>query len=298
MSLELQLELERKYSSKHTVTILKEIFEDEFMSQTAIKVRDKLNQLDSIPAIDIEECLSTLVYKLYASRKSQTIQAMIGYVVNDITTGDTDEQMKMAVAIIHVLLWALTTTPFVSGYPTSSGYVFKGVTLPDEFNDKLASNGHTLPSVVKPLKLYHNREIGYRSFKGSVFVGHALSANDFPMPLAAINRLNGQAMRVEPRVFDHSTPLLSDAPRYSKRLSRDEEPQEALSRFNNEVLKADTTPELIMQMMNAGNKFYMHHLMDSRGRINLSAYHFNYQQDKHVRAWLQFSKKELVEGEW
>ena len=148
-----------------------------------------------------------------------------------------------------------------------------------------------LPMVVEPAQLESNRDTGYLTehvSKGSVILKR--NHTDQDVCLDHLNRMNGIALKLNFSTvqsvsnqwsnISHQKAGESDDD-YTKRL-------EAFNRYNKHAA------EVIEMMAVAGNKFWMVHRYDKRGRTYPAGYHINPQGSDWNKSVIELAEEEEV----
>lgn len=156
------------------------------------------------------------------------------------------------------------------------------LTLPDNLIDFIECSQYLPPMVCKPLELTHNFSSGYLTHNDSLVLGSG-NHHSGDLCLDVLNLMNSVPLKLdidflanveEEPTFEIETQLQREQWDHFKRVSY---------RF-------------YTMMVQAGNRFYLTHKVDKRGRIYACGYHINTQGTPFKKAMLEFADEELVEG--
>jgi len=161
-----------------------------------------------------------------------------------------------------------------------------------EIQEEMAQWQFPLPMVSRPMKLKSNRDTGYLSplvNKGSILMNHKNHGQD--VCLDHLDRMNSTALSINldtARMTSNQSDKIS-SPRpgeeeddYLKRVN-------AFTRFNEE------SKEVIEAMSVTGNRFWLTHAYDKRGRTYARGYHINTQGADWTKNIIELADKEVVQ---
>lgn len=188
------------------------------------------------------------------------------------------------------LIALLNQTPFIKIiYPIDAEegvlMVRSQITLDRNMRQYLTGQRFSLPSLTLPLIVESNRDTGYSSIKGSLILGG--NYHDKPIALDHINRMNSVAFSLEPRVLKEAEPNFKD--KIGETKLKKQARYAAYKQNNTEGVA------IYAQLIAQGNKFYLTHRYDTRGRSYDHGYHVNYQGDNYRKSMLILANKEIVE---
>lgn len=210
--------------------------------------------------------------------KRLDIEAAIGLVSGELS-------IQMVALYIEVTVEAGLVV-----YESESDKLITAIVPDDNTQLDMAKYMFPPPLVVKPREVTDNSQTGYHFYNhGSVILRNA--GFDKDICLDVINKLNSLELSVNERVLDNVSSI------YKSLKSR--KPKESLYDFNKrkrQWAKFDKqTRDLIQDITNVSDKFYMDHGCDKRGRLYCRGYHLNYQGTDWNKAVIEFSNKELLD---
>lgn len=161
-------------------------------------------------------------------------------------------------------------------------------TISDEVQAELDQFQYPLPMVVKPMIVEKNTETGYLLNKGSIILKDNHHDND--VCLDHINRVNRIAFTVNE---DTATMIKNRWRNLDK--PKEGESKSDFKRRCAAFDKYDRTAHAVINLMvQVGNRFFLTHKYDKRGRVYCQGYHINYQGNPWNKAVLELVDKELI----
>lgn len=160
-----------------------------------------------------------------------------------------------------------------------------------ELQTKIDQFQYPLPMIEEPLKVSHNRQTGYRTIKGSLILKNNHHEDD--ICLDHINRVNQIPLALNPDVvaFVQNRWRNLDKPKPGEKYEEFKARKKAFQKFDR------TSREVIDALLAQGNRFWLTHKYDKRGRTYSQGYHVNYQSNDWCKACIEFSEKEPLNQE-
>lgn len=155
------------------------------------------------------------------------------------------------------------------------------------------------PMTIRPKYLRSNRDSGYLTGHGeSLILGFYENHHEGDICLDVLNTLNQTQLSLDTD-FLSSVEEVYTKPEYTPEEWAELTPEEreiaSMERSNWEQFKAES--DLVIRLMqHHGNKFYLTHKVDKRGRIYSRGYHINSQGSSYRKAMLNLTRKEICEG--
>lgn len=150
---------------------------------------------------------------------------------------------------------------------------------------------YPLPMVEEPLQVMSNMQTGYLTIRGSIILRNNHHEDD--VCLDHLNRVNQI-----PLTFNADT-VAFVANRW-KNLDKlkEGESYEDFNKRKKAFAKYDrTSRDVIAALMGQGNRFWLTHKYDKRGRVYCQGYHATYQGNDWNKAVIEFADEELVNKE-
>lgn len=154
--------------------------------------------------------------------------------------------------------------------------------LPQELKDFIRDSEYLPPMLCEPRKLVNNYSSGYLTHNDSLILGNGNHHNG-DICLDVLNKKN-------------STPLklcVEFISKYEEEPNKDFETPEQREQWSN--FKRQSY-EFYTLMAQQGNKFYLTHKVDKRGRIYAQGYHISTQSTSFKKAIIELFQEEVVEG--
>jgi hypothetical protein len=161
--------------------------------------------------------------------------------------------------------------------------------IPADVKADLDRFQYPLPMISKPRKLNHNRSSAYFTGGGSVILKNH-NHHDDDVCLDHLNKANAVPLKVNPdtsRMVDNHWKDLDH--------QKDDETREEYKKRVAAFLQYDLNSRDVMELMfMAGNKFFLTHKYDKRGRTYAQGYHINTQGSPWNKAVIEFADGEIV----
>lgn len=262
-----QLELETLYSNNQTIKRIKSEF---------LKCKD-FNFKEFMETREIPEDFGFDLLVQMVLHKRTTLSVLVGILrVHFLTCQEAADNIVRA--CMHGLVdWNDTTKQFVVA-----------INITKQVQDDLDRYQYPLPMVVEPKEVKTNRDTGYYLSTNSIILRK--NHHDDDTCLDHINRVNKVAFCI-----NHDTAHMI---RNKWRNLDKPKPRETQAEFQKRVKafqKYDrNSKEVIDLILQHGNKIYLTHKYDKRGRIYCQGYHVNYQGAPWNKAVIELYDKELV----
>lgn len=148
-----------------------------------------------------------------------------------------------------------------------------------------------LPMVIEPVKLTHNAQTGYRTIKGSIILKNNHHGDD--ICLDHINRVNQIPLRLNADVvaFVQNNWKNLDKQKEDETVLDFRKRKEAFAKYDR------TAKDVILAMQTQGDRFWLTHRYDKRGRVYSQGYHINYQGSDWNKACIEFADGEPLNQE-
>lgn len=258
----------------------------------------KQQRKDTLAAMNLQKIVEETLTKVMSIRGETTLASMASQIGIAFNFADTRQGITLAAEILAVL----SNTGFFNifqPYFRSQYYVKSNFELEDVHQEVVDRAMYMPPMLCKPNKLKHNRSCGYQTIKGeSLILGGAINHHDEELCVDVLNTMNGIALCInqEFREYCLEEPTFDlNTVENAKELTRIEL-QRAIhqQRLNWEDHLRKSTA-LYDLMIEEGNKFYLTHKVDKRGRIYSQGYHINPQGTSFKKAVVELHRKEKVD---
>jgi hypothetical protein len=166
--------------------------------------------------------------------------------------------------------------------PNASLMVVSCIPLPDELKMFIDNSQFLPPMVCEPLELTHNYSSGYLTHNDSLILGSG-NHHDGDICIDTLNIMNKVALKLD-------TDFLSTVEEMPTFDLDTQDKEESWAHFKKQSY------HFYHLMATQGNKFYLTHKVDKRGRIYSHGYHINTQGSAFKKAMLELADAELIQG--
>ena len=156
------------------------------------------------------------------------------------------------------------------------------IPLPDLLIDFIENSQHLPPMVCKPLPLVHNYSSGYLTHNDSLILGSG-NHHGGDLCLDVLNLMGTVALKVDTQFLS----TVEEEPPFEL------DTQDKLDQWTAFKKQSYMMYSLMAQQ---GNRFYLNHKVDKRGRIYAHGYHITTQGTAFKKAMLEFADEEIVDG--
>lgn len=161
-----------------------------------------------------------------------------------------------------------------------SWHIISNITLSLQLQEYIANCAYLPPLVHKPKKLRHNRDTPYLTIgQDSVILNKGHHNDD--VCLDVLDSKNSVALTLD----------LEFLSKVEEESNSDLDTPEKQTMWLNQKRQSH---EFYLLMAGQGNKFYLHHKYDKRGRIYDVGYHISTQGAPYKKAMLEFANKQVV----
>ena len=162
--------------------------------------------------------------------------------------------------------------------------------ISEDVQEELDRYQFPLPMVVEPQPIRNNMDTGYILGRGSVILRNNHHSDD--VNLDHLNRVNQIPFTIN---FDTATMVKNQWRNLDKR--KEGETDADFSARKRAFEKYDRVAHDVMdKLVQHGNRLFMTHKYDKRGRTYCQGYHINYQGTSWNKAVVQLAEKEMVDG--
>lgn len=261
-----QLALEEKFSKNQLLPRIRKEFTDD---------PDFMDFLKSIP---VPEAFALDVVVQMALHKRADLPTMVGLTRYHYGNAQAAADMLLTCAEHDLVDWDAQSQKFIVRF-----------TISDDVQLELDKFQYPLPMVIPPQKVTSNKRSGYLTSHGSVLLRNNHHDND--VNLDHLNTVNTIAFRINDVV---SVMVKNEWRNLDK--PKEGETDVDFKKRKRAFDKYDRTAKDVMKLLLAeGNKFYLTHKYDKRGRVYAQGYHVNYQGAPWNKAVIEFDQQEIIE---
>lgn len=266
-----QIELETLYSKNQLIPRLRYYFEEEIRSQLDLTKFFKIHKIE-------EDFGFSLLVQMALHRRT-TLPTMVGILRHHFDDGQATADAILKCCEVQLLHWNAAFSQLV---------VEPMLTIPEHVQRDLDLFQFPLPMVVEPREVKSNRDTGYVLNRGSIILKKNHHSDD--VDLSHINRMNKIPMCVN---LDTATMIKNAWRNLDKQ--KEGETKEDFEKRKRAFEKFDRTAhEVIAIMIEQGNRFYLTHKYDKRGRTYAQGYHLTTQGNAWSKAILELADKEVI----
>ena len=195
-----------------------------------------------------------------------------------------DDKTAAITTVAEILAVLCQTDAFdiTKGKRNDSLVLVSRIPLSSELLGFVENSNYLPPMVCTPLELTNNYSSGYLTHKDSLVLGSG-NHHEGDLCLDVLNTMNQVALKLDTAFLC----TVEEEPTFALD-TREKADQWAIFKKQSYAMYALLTQQ--------GNKFYLTHKVDKRGRIYACGYHINTQGTSFKKASLEFVEEELVEG--
>ena len=214
-----------------------------------------------------------------ALHKRADVPKMIGLVRKHFSTLQETADMLMKLAEMDLIDFDINRREFVVIYGIS-----------EDVQEELDRYQFPLPMVVPPQPIRDNMDTGYILGRGSVILRN--NHHDDDVNLDHLNRVNKIPFTIN---FDTATMVKNQWRNLDKR--KEGESSHEFEARKRAFEKYDRVAHDVMEkLVEHGNRHFMTHKYDKRGRTYCQGYHVSYQGTAWNKAVIELADKEMVDG--
>lgn len=286
---------EMRFNRKHIDTKIREAIESNPMMVAKLKqgidlvnafiggqyYASKMKRLVQLVNMDIPAIVMDIFVGIAYYQREELFTSVSSQMASRLKFSDRTEAIT-TVAELMAVLCQTDAFDITKADRQASLMVVSRIPLEESLIAFIENSQFLPPMVCEPLPLTHNYSSGYLTHNDSLILGSG-NHHDGDLCLDVLNTMGTVALKV-------STQFLSNV---------EEEPTFELDTRdkvdNWQQFKAQSYG-IYMLMAQQGNRFYLNHKVDKRGRIYSHGYHINPQGAAFKKAMLEFADEEMVEG--
>ena len=167
-------------------------------------------------------------------------------------------------------------------YSTDSNLFFVRYIPNEDILTKIKEFIYPLPMLVDPEDLTFNGQSPYKTYNTHRIMGHKMNRHNDDICLDHLNRVNKIALSLDENVISTCK---------NKWKVNKEETKKSLGIF------MKTVNDIYQSLLIHGNKFYLSHKYDKRGRTYCEGYHISYMGNQYQKACISLTRKEKIRHE-
>lgn len=241
----------------------------------------KMRRLEQLHNMDIPALVMDMFVGVAYCQQPELFTSVSSQMASRLKFSDRAEAITTVAELLAVLC-GTDAFDVTKENREASMMVESRIPLPDALIVFIQNSQFLPPMVCEPLELTHNYSSGYLTHNDSLILGSG-NHHDGDICLDALNIMNKVALQLD-------TDFLSTV---------EEEPTFDLDTQDKEEGWAHFKKQsyhFYHLMATQGNRFYLTHKVDKRGRIYSHGYHINTQGSAFKKAMLELADAELIEG--
>lgn len=226
--------------------------------------------------------------------KQAGVSTMVGILKNHFQDQEAPEQaaadmlVKAAEADI-IDIRTINVTDITNGNQSKDYVLVVKYDITQDVQEELDQFQFPLPMIEPPVTVTRNNQTGYQTIKGSIILKNNHHEDD--VCLDHINRMNATALSLNSDVVAFVQNRWKDLD-----TQREEETREDFVKRKKAFAKYDiSSRDVITALMTQGNKFWLTHRYDKRGRTYCQGYHVTYQGNDWNKACIEFADAEVLQ---
>lgn len=234
-------------------------------------------RLGQLREMDLEELVIKMLINILPIAKPELFTSVSAQLAGKLGWNDKPSAIVTAAELLAVL----SQTKLFSIYREKSNiYIRSNVPLPENLQHFIERSAYLPPMVCKPLELESNYSSGYLTHKDSLILQN--NHHNGNICLDVLNLMNSVPLKLNLDFLDKVAEKPTKKP-------EDQEQQEQWDAFKKH------SHEMYKLMVENGNRFYLTHKVDKRGRIYSCGYHINTQGTPYKKASIELANEELIE---
>ena len=279
-----QVQLEQLYSKYQLVSCLTE----SLIEEGAV---ESFEELGIPPKFGLSLMVQMMLHK------RATVSTMVGILMKHFENHENPPQAcadmldRCVEAGVVDLEEILSHDDSVGGKPKKEHRLVVVYDIGEELQERIDKFQYPLPMIEEPSLVTNNRQTGYRTIRGSMILKN--NHHDMDICLDHINRVNAIPLAVNADIVafiqNHWRNIDKQKPgeNRNKFLAR----KKAFEKYNR------ASRDVLQALLAQGNRFWLTHKYDKRGRVYSQGYHANYQGNDWNKAVIEFSEKEPLNPE-
>jgi hypothetical protein len=272
-----------------------------WMSQSYYESKEhRLDHLRSLDEDELYEIVIRTVSTVLLTEGVQSFTSVVGQLAGQLGYSETIDGVKTAAEVLSVLA-ELDTYDIDKPSRNDSLIISSNYSMEDRLRNYLDQVKFLPPMVCEPNALGTNYDTGYLTQSGSLILGKG-NAHDGNICLDSLNLFNSvplsldveflKHMEEEPKDFD--TP--SSKAKFLAKNPGKSWPEELRKRHEHWMRYKHHSYQVYLDLVKQGNKFWLTHAPDKRGRTYARGYHISTQGSEFRKAIVDFHDAEPVRG--
>lgn len=266
--------------------------------------QSKLERLAQMEQMDVPALVMDIFVGIAYCQRAELFTSVTAQMASRLKFSDKVDAIKTVSELMAVLCQTDAFDVFKEGKMTSL-MVESRIPLPEALIDFIENSQYLPPMVCAPLELTHNFSSGYLTHNDSLILGSG-NHHDGDLCLDVLNTMNNVALKLdlefvckheeEPGTEITVANTIASALEKGRYMSEGQAVQETAAALENWTRFKTQSYSFYSLMEQQGNRFYLTHKWDKRGRAYSCGYHISTQGTAHKKAMLEFAEEVLIEG--
>lgn len=293
--IDVQVGIEERFSQQHVSKLLREftqdsdafdkkVFEGVKLLENWMKQSfhlSKQQRLEQLHFMDLEQLVSGIFRATMYAQQPVLFTAAVAMTVEQLGWDDKPAAIQTMAEILAVLCKTDVFDIFKES-KVSSLMLVSNAQLGD-IKKAMEMIQYMPPMIVEPLEVNHNRDTGYLTLKDSLILGGKHNHHEGNICLDVLDIQNRVCLKID-------TQFINSFVEVPKKALETKEAEENWFQFKK---KSDEMYRLVLR---TGNRVWLTHRVDVRGRMYAQGYHLNTQGASYKKAMLELAREELVTG--
>ncbi len=241
----------------------------------------KMKRIAQLVNLDLEAMVLDLFTGIAYCLRPELFTSVAAQLASRLKFSDKTEAIT-TVAEITAVLCATDAFDIEKANKMASLMVVSNIPLSERLATFIEESQFLPPMVCEPLELTHNYSSGYLTHNDSLILGTG-HHHDGDICLDVLNTMNKVALKLDTEFLSQ----VEEEPTF------DLDTQDKIDQWNK---FKEQSYKMYSLLASQGNKFYLNHKVDKRGRIYCHGYHVSTMGTSFKKASLEFAKEELVTG--
>lgn len=253
---------------------------EDYRSQT-YGYQSKNDRMAQIQHLELEPVVIRILVAVARIKGEEKMAGLCGQLAGMLGFSEKADGVRTVAEMVAVVCM---TDAYDIGRHGATGelVVASRLRLSEALEKHIANSQYVLPMVCKPNRLRTNWDSGYLTFNECI-ISKGFNAHGDDVCLDAINIQNQTPLKLD----EEFLALVEESPTFA---FTSPEQIEQWKKFK------ETSAATYQTLINQGNRFYLTHKLDKRGRIYCRGYHVSYQGTAFKKAIVDFADTEVVEG--
>lgn len=286
---------EKRFNRKHIDAKIRKEIEDNPVMQRKLKdgvemVKDflagkyydsKMKRLAQLQGMDVQALVMDIFVGIAYVQRPELFTAVSAQMAARLKFSDRTEAIT-TVAELMAVLCNTDAFDIDKAHKMASLMVVSCIPLSDTLLEFIENSQYLPPMVCTPLPLTHNYSSGNLTHNDSLILGSG-NHHDGDLCLDTLNTQNNVALQLDTQFLSK----VEEEPTYEL------DTQDKIDQWHRFKRQSYFFYSLLAEQ---GNRFYLTHKVDKRGRSYACGYHINTQGAAFKKAMLELANEEVVEG--